>query len=319
MNTGRNLISWLLLGLLTVLALGAAALGIVQAPKNAPLISCASPQQPIQHCTGAVPNTLAAANYSQVLSEDTPQGKQTDYLVYQAPDRLGGYIQSGSKRTYVYVIGKFEYQSLTVANNASTNHLVLYRQPSQGAQALDPAHGYLPYAKSAKDVQQSGDTYSFTLSETTSQGKETGTFVVHRLGLVRVGVHAQCGRVLGAADHLPGGFVATRLDPGRGQDRRGDGRFHHWGLIRPGATGSGETQPGPPDRARSVNRLMRLRPRRWRRGAVGRDVPGRRPRHSQRTTTKCRAPAAAMAPTVAGSTPPVIHTGHGDRATASLM
>jgi hypothetical protein len=176
MNTGRNLISWLLLGLLTVLALGAAALGIVQAPKNAPLISCASPQQPIQHCTGAVPNTLAAANYSQVLSEDTPQGKQTDYLVYQAPDRLGGYIQSGSKRTYVYVIGKFEYQSLTVANNASTNHLVLYRQPSQGAQALDPAHGYLPYAKSAKDVQQSGDTYSFTLSETTSQGKETGTF-----------------------------------------------------------------------------------------------------------------------------------------------
>jgi hypothetical protein len=177
MKNGRNLIAWLLLGLLTVLALGGAVLGIAQAPKNAPLISCASPQQPIQGCTGAVPNTLGAANYSEVLNEDTPQGKQTDYLVFQAPDRLGGYIQSGSKRTYVYVIGKAEYQSLTVANNTSTSHLVFYRQASQGAKALDPAHGYLPYAKQAKDVQKSGDTYSFTLSETTAQGKQSGKFV----------------------------------------------------------------------------------------------------------------------------------------------
>jgi hypothetical protein len=164
MNHGRNLTSWLLLGLLTLLALGGAVLGIAQAPKNVPLKQ-------------AVNNTLAAANYSEVLTEDTPQGKQTDYLVYQAPDRLGGYIQSGSKRTYVYVIGKVEYQSLTVANNASTDHLVFYRQAGQGAKALDPAHGYLPYAKQAKDVQQSGDSYSFTLEETTAQGKQSGKFV----------------------------------------------------------------------------------------------------------------------------------------------
>jgi hypothetical protein len=163
MNNGRNLISWLLLGLLTVLALGGAVLGVVQAPKNVPL------QQ-------AVTNTLSAANYSEVLTENTAQGKQTDYLVFQAPDRLGGYIQSGSKRTYVYVVGAFEYQSLTVANNASTSHLVFYRQVSQGAKALDPAHGYLPYAKQAKDIQTSGDTYSFTLAETTAQGKESGKF-----------------------------------------------------------------------------------------------------------------------------------------------
>jgi hypothetical protein len=163
MSSGRNLISWLLLGLLTVLALGGAVLGIVQAPKNVPLHQ-------------AVHQTLAAANYSEVLSEDTPQGKQTDYLVYQAPDRLGGYIQSGSKRTYVFVIGTVEYQSLTVANSASTTHLILYRQTSQGAQALDPAHGYLPYAKQAKDVQHSGDIYSFTLAETTSEGKQSGKF-----------------------------------------------------------------------------------------------------------------------------------------------
>ncbi len=164
MNNGRNLIAWLLLGLLTVLALGGAILGIAQSPKNVPL------QQ-------AVTNTLNAANYSEVLTENTPQGKQTDYLVFQAPDRLGGYIQSGSKRTYVYVIGNVEYQSLTVANNTPTTSLVFYRQASQGAKALDPAHGYLPYARQAKDVQQTGNTYSFTLSETTAQGKQSGKFV----------------------------------------------------------------------------------------------------------------------------------------------
>ncbi len=163
MRNGRNLTSWLLLGLLTVVGVGAAVLGVVQSPKSASL------QQ-------AVTNTLGAANYSEVLNEVTPQGKQTDYLTYQAPDRLGGYIQSGNKRTYVYVIGNYEYQSLTVAPGASTSHLTFYRQASQGAQALDPAHGYLPYAKQAKDVTKSGDTYSFTLSETTAQGKQTGTF-----------------------------------------------------------------------------------------------------------------------------------------------
>ena len=36
-------------------------LGLNQAPKNAPLIVCTSPKQPIQTCTGAVPNTLKAA------------------------------------------------------------------------------------------------------------------------------------------------------------------------------------------------------------------------------------------------------------------
>ena len=50
-----------------------------------------------------------------MVTESTPQGKQTDYLVFEAPDKLGGYVQSGNKRTYVYVIGDTEYQSLTVS------------------------------------------------------------------------------------------------------------------------------------------------------------------------------------------------------------
>jgi hypothetical protein len=155
----RYWIAWLLLGVLVVVGAGAAVLGVAQSPKNTPLLR-------------AVTNTLSARNYSEVLEERTNQGKQTDYLVFQAPDRLGGYIQSGKLRTYVYVIGSTEYQSLTVPAGTPTRRLTFYRQASQGATALDPAHGYLPYATQAKRPTHSGDTYSFTL---TKQG-QTGTF-----------------------------------------------------------------------------------------------------------------------------------------------
>ena len=120
----------------------------------------------------AVTNTLSAPNYSEVVSENAPQGKQTDHLKYQAPDRLGGYIQSGSKRTYVYVIGSTQYQSQAVTNNTPIKQLTFHQQASQGATALDPAHGYLPYANQAKHPTRSGDTYSFELK----QGGKTGTF-----------------------------------------------------------------------------------------------------------------------------------------------
>lgn len=160
MSTMRQMIAWLLLVMVAVVGGGAAVLGVSQAPKTVPLQE-------------AVSNTLGAPNYSEVVSESTAQGKQTDYLVYQAPDRLGGYIQSGNRRTYVYVIGNVEYQSLTVTANTPTKHLVFYRQPSAGAAALDPAHNYLRYAGRAKSVKQSGPTYTFDLT----QGGQTGTFV----------------------------------------------------------------------------------------------------------------------------------------------
>ncbi len=149
-------------------------LGITNAPNNAPLIVCRSPKQPIQTCTGAVPNTLNAPNYSEVVNESTTQGTQTDYLTFQAPDKLGGYVVNGSKRTYVYVIGSVEYQSLTVSANASTKHLVFYKQASQGASTIDPVHNYLRYAQTASHITTSpGGTSTFTLS----QDGETGTFV----------------------------------------------------------------------------------------------------------------------------------------------
>jgi hypothetical protein len=174
MNDLRGTISWLLLGLLGVVGAGGAVIGLTQAPNNAPLIVCTSPTQPIQKCTGAVPNTLNAPNYSEVVTESTAQGTQTDYLTFQAPDKLGGYVENGSKRTYVYVIGSVEYQSLTVSANASTNHLVFYKQASQGAATIDPVHNYLHYAETAPHITTSaGGTSTFTLS----QDGETGTFV----------------------------------------------------------------------------------------------------------------------------------------------
>jgi hypothetical protein len=160
MSDLRQLIAWLLVGLVAVVGAGAAVLGVAQAPKNVPLHE-------------AIDNTLAAPNYTEVLTEVAAQGKQTEYLVFQSPDRLGGYVQSGNKRTYVYVIGNVEYQSLTVDANAPTSHLTFYKQASAGAKALDRAHIYLPYASQAKHVTQSGSTYTFTLTK----AGQTGTFV----------------------------------------------------------------------------------------------------------------------------------------------
>ena len=160
MSDLRQSISWLLLVMVGVVGAGAAVLGVSQAPKNATLKK-------------AVVNTLAASNYSQVVNQTTAQGKETEYLVWEAPDKLGGYVQSGDKRTYVYVIGNTEYQSLTVPNNTPTKKLVFYQQPAQGpASAVDPTRHYLQYVTAAKNIDQNGNTSTFTLT----QGGQTGHF-----------------------------------------------------------------------------------------------------------------------------------------------
>ncbi len=160
MSDLRQSISWLLLVMVGVVGAGAAVLGVSQAPKNATLKK-------------AVDNTLAASNYSQVVNQTTAQGKETEYLVWEAPDKLGGYVQSGDKRTYVYVIGNTEYQSLTVPNNTPTKKLVFYQQPAQGpASAVDPTRHYLQYVTAAKNIDQNGNTSTFTLT----QGGQTGHF-----------------------------------------------------------------------------------------------------------------------------------------------
>ena len=73
----RKYLSFLLLGILTLVGLGAAALGFSQSSSGVALGT-------------AVTNTLSAPNFSEHLVEHTPQGSQTASLVFQAPDRLGG-------------------------------------------------------------------------------------------------------------------------------------------------------------------------------------------------------------------------------------
>ncbi len=186
----RRIISWLLLVLVAVVGLGGAVLGISGAPKNSTLSAAAT-------------NTLSAPNYTETVVEKTPQGTQTDQLVWQAPDKLGGYIQSGNKRSYVYILpsksgGSVEYQSVTVSASAPTTHLTFYRQASQSAALTDPAQHYLPYAVHAKNVTQSGSTHTFTLKQTSSQGPVTITFTytvsgryVSQLGLAAQGSSVQ--------------------------------------------------------------------------------------------------------------------------------
>jgi hypothetical protein len=162
MKEFRYLIGWLLLVLLAVVGAGGAVLGSVQSPKTASLDK-------------AVATTLAASSYSQVLTQVAPQGTETDYLTYQAPDRLGGYVQSGNMRTYVMVIGTTEYLARTVSATASTKHLVFSKQQTRGAQAVDPVHNYLRFAKLGTHITQDGNTYSFTLTRGGQTGKLTYT------------------------------------------------------------------------------------------------------------------------------------------------
>lgn len=128
----RKYISFLLLGVLSLVGLGAATLGIVQSKSGTDLGQ-------------AVKNTLGSANYSEGLFENTPQGNQTAELVYQAPDRLGGALQSAGRRTYLVIIGSNEYISVTQSVKNTKVPTTFYRQQTTGAQAVDPAHTYLPY------------------------------------------------------------------------------------------------------------------------------------------------------------------------------
>ena len=128
----RRTISYLLLVLLVVAGAAGALIGVAQASSGAPL-------------SQAVANTLAARNYSEVETQHTPQGSQVLHLVFQAPDRIGGYVDSGSRRTYVLVIGTTQYQSVTVSTHGQP-HLVFYSQHSRGAAAVDPCStGLLPW------------------------------------------------------------------------------------------------------------------------------------------------------------------------------
>jgi hypothetical protein len=148
-------LSFILLAVLAVVGLGAATLGVVQS-KSATSLSV------------AVSNTLKAPSYTEYLAERTPQGDQTAYLNYQAPDRLGGWLESSGRRTYLVIIGSTEYISVTRPIKGAKGPIVFYKQETEGAQAVDPAHTYLQYYDKGKSTK-SGSVTTVTLS----QGGET--------------------------------------------------------------------------------------------------------------------------------------------------
>jgi hypothetical protein len=173
MTGPRRLIGWLLLVLVAVLAAGGAALGVTQAPKQASL------QQ-------AVKNTLNASNYTSDVLESSSQGTQTQHLVFQAPSRLGGYVDSGTVRVYVAVIDGVEYQSNQVTQSSSTAHLTFQKQTSQPASSYDPVHEYVALAKNAKNVHQKGDTYTFTVTQQGQSASFTATVIGQYLSALTI-------------------------------------------------------------------------------------------------------------------------------------
>jgi hypothetical protein len=150
----RQGLSWLLVAMVAAVTAGAAALGVSQAPTTASL-------------TDAIHNTLKASGYNEVATEQMQQGagSETAYVTYQAPDRLGGYVEASGKRTYIYFIGQYEYRTLPLSPRASTRHLTLYRQAVPGGTSADPAHTYLVLATQGTDQRQSGNTTTMTLNQ----------------------------------------------------------------------------------------------------------------------------------------------------------
>jgi len=148
-------LSFILLGVLAVVGLGAATLGVVQSKSGTTL-------------SQAVTNTLNAQSYTENLAEKTPQGNQTASLSYQAPDRLGGWLDSVGRRTYLVIIGTTEYISVTRPIKGAKGPIDFYKQQTEGAKAVDPAHTYLMYYDKGTSTK-SGSVTTVTLS----QGGET--------------------------------------------------------------------------------------------------------------------------------------------------
>ena len=147
----RKYLSLVLLGVVSLVGLGAAVLGTVQASSGTALGQ-------------AVTNTLGSTNYSETLVEKTQQGSETVNLVYQAPDRLGGWLQSGGRRSYLVIIDPIAYQSVTRPASVTRAPLVFYAQQSTGAQNVDPVHHFLPFWNKGPSTR-SGSVTTVTLSQ----------------------------------------------------------------------------------------------------------------------------------------------------------
>jgi broad specificity polyphosphatase/5'/3'-nucleotidase SurE len=152
MRATRNLASYLILGLLTVVAIAGALLGYHQSTTGVTL-------------SQAVANTEMASSYHEELIEHIQGRTQSASLDFNAPDRLGGTATSGNQVTHLVIIGTKEYEAATVPKGTPTKRLRFYVQESEGAKSVDPAHAYLGYYRQAHEVNRSGSTVTMILKQ----------------------------------------------------------------------------------------------------------------------------------------------------------
>jgi hypothetical protein len=203
----RKYLAFVLLGILTLAGAGFAIIGAVQSPAPAP-------------SGKAVTNTLKAANFSEQLIERTPQGNQTASLVFQSPDRLGGWLLSGKRKTYIYIIGTTEYIAVTTSATAP-QPTKFYTQKTTGAVAVDPAHTYLSYYNKGPATHKGAVT-----TVTLSQGGQkevltytvTGNYVSHFNAVTPGGTIDLDITNVGTSPgvQLPKGHTVTTTPPSQG-------------------------------------------------------------------------------------------------------
>jgi hypothetical protein len=168
----RQIVTIVIVAAVIVIVVGGAIAAIVLTQRSKSAGAGASQAPKTVGLQTAITDTVNAINYSEMFSEKTAAGSETGYLTYVAPDRLGGNIESGNRRTYVYISGNTEYQSLTVSNGSPTPHLVFYREQSQTAvTSLDPTQNYLRLGRLGDNVHRSGNSYSLSIA----RGGETGS------------------------------------------------------------------------------------------------------------------------------------------------
>jgi hypothetical protein len=193
-------------GVLTVVGLGAAVLGIVQSGSGVDLKQ-------------AVTNTLDASGYTEYLVENTPQGDQTANLVFQEPDRVGGWTQSGNQRTYLFLIGSTEYVSVTQSAKDTRVPLVYYTQATSGARLADPGRHYLSFYNQGP-ATTSGSVTTVTLTQDGQTQKVmytvSGNYVSKFEAVTPGGTVVLEFSDVGSSPevHLPAGARTTHTAPG---------------------------------------------------------------------------------------------------------
>lgn len=203
----RKYLAFVLLGILTLVGGGFAAAGAAQSTSGTSLGQ-------------AVGNTLKAANYTEVLTEKTPQGNQQANLVFQAPDRLGGWLRSSGRKTYLFIIGTKEFIAVTRSASASAPTR-FYVQQTSGAVTIDPAHTYLRYYNKGPSTQngsvttvklkQGGQTETLIYTVTdnyVSNFKAVTPGGTIDLAISKVGTSPKV--------NLPKGYTVTTVAPSRG-------------------------------------------------------------------------------------------------------